>query len=328
MDQTLIRNVSIIAHVDHGKTTLSDTILCAGGVISEKDAGTKRGCDTRIDEQTRGITIKSTGVTMYIPYEGVVHKINLVDSPGHVDFSSEVTAALRITDGALVIVDSVEGPAVQTETVLRQAIMENIKPVLVINKMDRLFLELQETPEEIYIRIFNIIKKVNEIIETYSDNQDLLIDPIKCNVAFTSGYFGWGFTLGHVAKFYFQRNGTYQQATHVVKLENENTSALDLAITGMWTRRGFCKVIEPISQIYKCIFEQKSKGLDALMSKLNITLSATDLALNEKKLFGMCMKRWFPLADTIMYLITQKLPSPIESQRSRVNILYSGPSDG
>ena len=315
MNQTLIRNVSIIAHVDHGKTTLSDTILCAGGVISEKDAGTKRGCDTREDEKQRGITIKSTGVTMYIPYEATTYKINLVDSPGHVDFSSEVTAALRITDGALVIVDSVEGPAVQTETVLRQAIMENIKPVLVINKMDRLFLELQETPEEIYARVFNIIKKVNEIIETYSDNQDLLIDPIKCNVAFTSGYFGWGFTLGHVAKFYSQRNGTN----------------LELILNGIWSQKGFCKgVIEPINHIYKSIFEQKLEHLELLKmmkEKFNVSLSGADFSLNEKKLFGMCMKKWFPLADTIMYLITQKLPSPIESQRSRVNILYSGPPD-
>jgi elongation factor 2 len=311
MDQNNIRNVSIIAHVDHGKTTLSDTILCAGGLVSEKDAGAKRGCDTRKDEQERGITIKSTGVTMHIPYDETTYKINLVDSPGHVDFSSEVTAALRITDGALVVVDSVEGPAVQTETVLRQAIMENIKPVLVINKMDRLWLELQETPEEIYERLHNIIKKVNEIIETYTDNPDLLVDPLNCNVAFTSAYFGWGFTLGHVAKFHSQRKGTN----------------IEVILNGLWSPKGFCKgVIEPITQIYKCVFENREK-LEDMMNKVGVSLTPNELALNDKKLFGLCLKKWLPLTDTLMYLITQKLPPPNVSQSYRVENLYTGPHD-
>lgn len=222
-----IRNMSVIAHVDHGKSTLTDSLIARAGIISESSAGDARFTDTRQDEKDRGITIKSTGVSLYYECDPsgaaqnfLPYLINLIDSPGHVDFSSEVTAALRVTDGALVVVDYVEGVCVQTETVLRQALGEKIRPVLTVNKVDRGLLELQSTGEEMYLQFNKVIENVNVIISSYEksdedivadggkkeDNMGVLqIDPTKGTVAFGSGLHGWAFTLTKFARIYSEK---------------------------------------------------------------------------------------------------------------------------
>lgn len=182
--------------------------MACGKILSEKDAGSKRMMSARDDEKERGITIVASGATVHTNYQKSVYTINFVDTSGHVEFGVNVSCALRITDGAIILIDAVEGIQVQTETVLRQAIQEKIKPVLVINKVDRLFVELNETPSDMYFRFEKQIYGINELIKTYSNNdQSLLLDPLKGNVIFASAYFGWGFSLRDFAKFYANKNG-------------------------------------------------------------------------------------------------------------------------
>lgn len=158
-----IRNICILAHVDHGKTTIADALVASNGIISQRLAGKLRYMDSREDEQLRGITMKSSAISLLFTKGEEEYIINLIDSPGHVDFSSEVSTAVRLCDGAIVVVDVVEGVSPQTHVVLRQAWLENIRPCLVMNKIDRLITELKYSPTEAYFHLQQILEKVNAI---------------------------------------------------------------------------------------------------------------------------------------------------------------------
>jgi len=172
-----IRNICILAHVDHGKTSLSDALIATNGIISPKLAGRIRYLDSRPDEQLRGITMESSAISLYFSLlkrsapdaapEQREYLINLIDSPGHIDFSSEVSTASRLCDGAVVLVDAIEGVCSQTVTVLRQCWNEKLKPLLVINKMDRLITEWKMGPQEAYTHLNKTIEQVNAVMGSF-----------------------------------------------------------------------------------------------------------------------------------------------------------------
>ncbi|MDS0296438.1 elongation factor EF-2 [Halogeometricum luteum] len=194
-----IRNIAIAAHVDHGKTTLTDNLLAGAGMIADEGEATRLMMDTEEDEQERGITIDAANVSMTHEYQEKNHLINLIDTPGHVDFGGDVTRAMRAVDGALVVVDAVEGAMPQTETVVRQALREGVKPALFINKVDRLISELQEGPEEMQQRLTDVIGDVNELIrgmtEDMDDVEDWTVSVEDGTVAFGSALYKWGVSL-------------------------------------------------------------------------------------------------------------------------------------
>jgi len=400
-----IRNISVIAHVDHGKSTLSDSLIAKAGIISHQKAGDARYMDSREDEQARGITIKSTAVSLYYAMDHIDLEmteeerkeaaprlvdpnaqrnaaaaadedeaapaddvaavaagvkeveveeksildsldsdnsknflINLIDSPGHVDFSSEVTAALRVTDGALVVVDCIEGVCVQTETVLRQAISERIRPVLFVNKLDRTLLELQMPLEDAYQNFMRAIESVNVVIETCRDPVlgDVQVDPTKGNVGFGSGLHGWGFTLGAFADLYFRKFGMPKDKMmarmwgdnfYNQKTNKWSKQALDVA-TGEVSIRGFVNyILKPIESMFSSVINNEREKYMKLCEKLDIVIPADARELTGKALLKRLMQVWLPAADTLLQMIVMHLPSPAKAQKYRCETLYNGPQD-
>ena len=197
-DPEHIRNIGICAHIDHGKTTLSDNLLAGAGMISEELAGDQRFLDFDEQEQARGITIDAANVSMVHEYKGEEYLINLIDTPGHVDFGGDVTRAMRAVDGAVVVVCAVEGIMPQTETVLRQALREKVKPVLFINKVDRLINEVKLGPEELSGKFMKIILEANKLIKgmVSDDMKDAWnVDVTDGSVAFGSAYHNWAINV-------------------------------------------------------------------------------------------------------------------------------------
>jgi len=342
-----IRNMSVIAHVDHGKSTLTDSLVAAAGIIALEDAGNVRLTDTRQDEKERGITIKSTGISLYFQMpkdyslpakaQGNEFLINLIDSPGHVDFSSEVTAALRVTDGGLVVVDVVEGVCVQTETVLRQALAERIVPVLTINKLDRGFLELQLEPEDMYQNFVRVIESANVIISTYKDELvgEVSTYPEKGTVAFSAGLQGWAFTLTKFARTYAAKFKVDEKkmierlwGDNFYDAESKKWTTKGVSASGKSISRAFCKfILEPISQIFKAAMSENFEQIDKMLKVLNITLNTEERALQQKKLLKCIMQKWLPADEALLEMMVLHLPSPATAQRYRVENLYTGPMD-
>lgn len=344
-----IRNMSVIAHVDHGKSTLTDSLVSKAGIIASSRAGETRFTDTRKDEQERCITIKSTAISLYYelkksdlqyitqqkdPENRNDFLINLIDSPGHVDFSSEVTAALRVTDGALVVVDCVSGVCVQTETVLRQAIGERIKPVLFMNKMDLALLTLQIEAEPLYQTFQRIIENINVIIATYdvegNPMGDLAVDPKKGTVGFGAGLHGWAFTLKDFAAMYTKKFGIAEDKL-MKRLWGDNFYNNK---EKKWDKepssgdRGFVKFcLSPIFQVFDTCMKKPKEEAIALAEKMGVKLTAEEKDNQEKGLLKIVMRKWLPAGDALLQMIVIHLPSPVTAQKYRCEMLYEGPQD-
>jgi len=193
-----IRNIGIVAHIDHGKTTLSDNLLGGAGMISMDLAGKQLFMDFDPLEQARGITIDAANVSMVHEVDGEEYLINMIDTPGHVDFGGDVTRAMRAVDGAVVVVDAVEGAMPQTETVLRQALREGVRPVLFVNKVDRMINELKVEKKDMQTRLLKVIANVNRLIEGMDPvkyKAGWKLDPNKGNIAFGSALYNWAISV-------------------------------------------------------------------------------------------------------------------------------------
>uniref|UniRef100_A0AC35U464 Tr-type G domain-containing protein n=1 Tax=Rhabditophanes sp. KR3021 TaxID=114890 RepID=A0AC35U464_9BILA len=301
-----IRNVCIIAHVDHGKTSLCDALISSNGIISSRMAGKLRYMDSRSDEQTRGITMKSSGISLY--YNPVF--VNLIDSPGHVDFGSEVISAIDIADISILVIDVVEGICSQTETVLRQAIKCRHDVILVINKIDRLIIELGMDVSEAYKHMRKLVEHANsclsQILQGYLlddewikiDDEEARIhfDPAKGNVIFASAVYGFGFGLEDFALLWHEKLkiGKDELKTALFSdsyIGNGGKIMPDAEVKGKNTVFETL-VLTPLWEVYKCAF--KDADLPKLQ-KMGEKMGITTKSKRVPEAFEEFMKQWMPL---------------------------------
>ena len=269
--------------------------------------------------------------------------VNLIDSPGHVDFSSEVTAALRVTDGACLVVDAVSGVSVQTETVLRQALSERVQLTLIINKVDRCILEQKLKPEELYKKLSGIVARCNALIATYRSTDDNIysdehFNPKLGNVAFASGKQGWAFTIPQFATILAEKakvsrekfvdrlwSESFYSSTSKKWLSYEQSRSIDDA------KRGYNQfILQPLYQMLNACSELNMDEVRTLLSKIDVKLPADKLdatVLDSKTIMSNVMKRWLPAGEAMLHLIVLHLPSPVQAQIYRIQHLYEGPQD-
>jgi elongation factor 2 len=359
---SMTRNCSIIAHVDHGKTTLSDSLLSKAGLLSKRRAGFECSLDTTEQEKERGITIHSTAVTLEFPIEqqlvsalrakdgnmGCATKstleVNLIDCPGHVDFNAEVVASLRITDGAVVVVDAVEGVCVQTNVLLRQALAERVKPVLMLNKCDRLFVEKQLSANDAYDYLVSTILQVNSIIEdegtklgmSTKDIDDWKVFLEDGSAVIGSGYFGWAFDVDHVVrKILRAKNGGNANGCEEWDTASSALKAKLKKWKGLFRqefRQVFVKrLLQPIETMHKFCLEKVSMidepDFAAFLDRQEVNTSKIPVqeistVKRPKDLLRFLMKLWAPAATCLIKLISLHLPSPKDAQRVRLAMFY------
>ncbi|RDX92267.1 Elongation factor-like GTPase 1, partial [Mucuna pruriens] len=354
VERERVRNICILAHVDHGKTTLADHLIAGagGGMVHPKLAGRVRFMDYLDEEQRRAITMKSSSILL----RHGRHAVNLIDSPGHIDFCSEVSTAARLSDGALLLVDAVEGVHIQTHAVLRQCWTERLTPCLVLNKLDRLITELKLTPSEAYTRLSRIVHEVNgivsayksekylsdvdsllagtgnisgtgETLEDYDDNEDVF-QPQKGNVIFACALDGWGFGIREFAEIYASKLGAsvnaLQRALWGAKYYNPKTKMI-VGKKGVGANKKpmFVQfVLEPLWQVYQGALDGDRGLVEKVIRSFSLPVPQRELQNKDVKVvLQAVMSRWLPLSDAVLGMVVRCLPDPVAAQAFRISRL-------
>lgn len=346
-----IRNVAFAGHLHHGKTALMDMLVLETHDITdrlEKRTGKKRDeqlryTDVHILERERGLSIKSAPMSLVLQStQGKSHLVNILDTPGHVNFVDEVASSLRLVDGVVLVVDVVEGVQVNTEQIIKHAVLEGLPLTLVVNKMDRLILELKIPPSDAYFKLKHVIEEVNTVIENTLPGQGekRRLSPEKGNVLFACSSMGWCFTLQSFAKMYADSYPpTKKGATGINAHEfarrlwgdvfyNPRKRSFTRKGVEEHSKRSFVHfILEPIYKLYSHTISESPEDLKDTLATLGITLKPSQYKTDARILLKLVCEQFFGPSNGFVDMVVQHIPSPVESAESKLQRYYTGPLD-
>nr|VDD53805.1 unnamed protein product [Brassica oleracea] len=336
----LVRNVALVGHLQHGKTVFMDMLVEQTHHMSTFNAKNEKHMkytDTRVDEQERNISIKAVPMSLVLEdSRSKSYLCNVIDTPGHVNFSDEMTASLRLSDGAVLIVDAAEGVMVNTERAIRHAIQDHLPIVVVINKVDRLITELKLPPRDAYYKLRHTIEVINNHISAASTTAGNLplIDPAAGNVCFASGTAGWSFTLQSFAKLYSKLHGVDMDVDKFAsKLWGDvyyhpDTRAFKRNPPVGGGERAFVQfILEPLYKIYSQVIGEHKKSVETTLAELGVTLSNSAYKLNVRPLLRLACSSVFGSSSGFTDMLVKHIPSPKEAAARKVDHAYTGPKD-
>ncbi|KAK1595768.1 elongation factor Tu GTP binding domain-containing protein [Colletotrichum navitas] len=339
-----IRNVALAGHLHHGKTAFMDMLVLETHDITdrlERRVGKKRDeqlryTDVHIVERERGVSIKASPMSLVLPSsKGKSHLVNILDTPGHVNFVDEVATSLRLADGVCLVVDIVEGVQVNTEQIIKHAVLEDIPLTLILNKMDRLILELKLPPKDAYFKLKHVIEEVNTVIENTvpGKGETRRISPEKGNVLFACTDMGWCFTLQSFAKMYTDTYGGINAEDFAKRLWGDiyfNPEKRNFTRKPLETRssRSFVNfVLEPIYKIFTHTISDSPEDLKVVLGGLGITLKPSQYKADAKVLLKLVCEQFFGPSTGFVDMIVRHIPSPDESAERYLEKYYTGPLD-
>lgn len=341
-----IRNIAFAGHLHHGKTALMDMLVLQTHNLNErqdKKRGKKRDeqlryTDVHYLERERGLSIKSAPMSLVLQgTRGKSHLFNILDTPGHVNFVDEVAASLRLVDGVVLVVDVVEGVQINTEQIIKYAVLEDLPLTLVVNKMDRLILELKLPPTDAYFKLKHVIEEVNTVIENTipGRGEKRRLSPEKGNVAFACSGMGWIFTLPSFAKMYADSypNSEFNPKEFSVRLWgdiffNPRRRSFTRKGTEEKSKRTFVNfILEPIYKIFSHTISESPEDLKETLGTLGIQLKPSQYKSNAKDLLKMVCEQFFGQAEGFVDMVVEHIPSPEEGAKKKLSQYYTGPTD-
>ncbi|KAI0853384.1 P-loop containing nucleoside triphosphate hydrolase protein [Daldinia vernicosa] len=341
-----IRNVALAGDLHHGKTAFMDMLVLETHDISdrlEKRTGRKRDeqlryTDTHVVERERGISVKAAPMSLVLQStKGKSHLFNIIDTPGHVNFVDEVAAALRLVDGVALVVDVVEGVQVNTEQIIKHAVLEDIPMTLIINKVDRLILELRLPPSDAYFKLKHVIEEVNTVIENTrpGSGDQKRLSPEKGNVLFACSQMGWCFTLQSFSKMYadsFPGVNTEEFAKRLwgdIYFNPKKRTFSRKPLPGEErAKRSFIHfVLEPIYKVFSHTISQSPEELKGVLATLGIVLKPSQYKTDAKVLLKLVCEQFFGPSTGFVDMIVKNVPSPLEAAERKLEQYYTGPLD-